>query len=206
MSGFRTTFEYLKGLNIASALGTMLRSRMAIGKGRLNFANTWKPWNSSFLEFTRKKAMSDKKWAKNNRYDEGCWGFPYLKIKKVYWCLGCWFLFFGFMVLCFMVVWFSGCMVLWLYGLMVCWFWGFMVLWCRGFMVLWFQKITKLPFHVSGRYRSHIQDFQDFTERIFIIIRCPPFRKLSTCLIPEILRFIKLICFKSVPGMFLDLF
>ena len=37
----------------------------------------------------------------------------------------------------------------------------------------------KKPFMFSGRYWSHIQDLQDFIRRIFVILRCPSFPKVS---------------------------
>ena len=54
-----------------------------------------------------------------NRYVEGCWGFPYLKIKKK---------FIGFV--CFRV----WLVVFWCYGVVVSRLYGFMVLWCYGFV------------------------------------------------------------------------
>ena len=76
-----------------------------------------------------------------SRYVEGCWEFPYLKIKR----------FLGFLVCCFFVSWFLG--------LSVYWFLGFLVFSCSTFLDFdvslfrslsgfKFQIFTKFPFYV----------------------------------------------------------
>ena len=113
-----------------------------------------------------------------SRYVEECWGFPYLKIKKVAWLWA-----FGF----------------WLLGFKFSKFQGFKNLLC-------FQNVfgTILPnFHFMffDRSCSHIHDFEDLlrgSSSLFGTRLCKfdiwGFR---------VLRFIKIICFKS-SRIFLD--
>ena len=87
----------------------------------------------------------------------------------------------GFMIVwfySFMVLWFHGCMFyclyLWFYGLIVLGFYGYKAVWFYDFMALWFwlygfmvSKFTQnLHVMFSGRYWSHLIDFQDFITRI----------------------------------------
>ena len=119
------------------------------------------------------------------------------------------------MVLCvygFVILWFCGCMVLRFYDFMVSWFRGFMVcgfvvLWLSGFMVYGFMlsKISNFHFMFSGRYRSHIQDFQDFIRRSVGICRRPSFRKLSNKWSSKSLIFIKRMLLRMFQGCFLIL-
>ena len=75
----------------------------------------------------------------------GCWGLPYLKIKKVSWLL-----------------------VLVLAS------------WLQKNMFskdIWYI-LSNVHFMIFDRYEIRIQEFRDFIRPIFIISRCPPFRKM----------------------------
>ena len=75
-----------------------------------------------------------------------------------------------------------GFLVSWCLGFKDSCFLGFLVSWFESFLVSWFQSFKELPnvhFMFSGRYWSHIQDFQDFIWRIVGICWCPPFRKIK---------------------------
>ena len=84
-------------------------------------------------------------------WESVCWGVGFFCFS---WFLG------------FLVSWFLGFLVSWF---LVSWFLLFLVSWFRSFLVPWFQRFKGLPnchFMFSGRYWSHIQDYQDFIRRV----------------------------------------
>ena len=85
--------------------------------------------------------------------------------------------------------------VAWFLGFSVSWFQNFLVSKCLGFEVSWFPSLLvskcqsfndpmlpKFHFMLSGRYWSHLQDFQDFIRQIFIMLWCPSFPKSTNIL------------------------
>ena len=95
-------------------------------------------------------------------------------------------------------------------GFLVSKFLGFKVYWFLGYKVSKFQRFNDpiLPKHhviFFDRYRSHIQDFQDFIRRIVGIFRRPPFRTFASFWISKKSRFANNI-FQMFQGVFLILF
>ena len=93
--------------------------------------------------------------------------------------------------------------LLWIYGFMALWFYGLMALCFLGF-----KNLSNFHFMFSGRYWSHIEDFQDFVRRIFIMFRRPSFAKLSKGGFLKIARFINTLLFERCPyvPIFLNVF
>ncbi len=90
-------------------------------------------------------------------------------------------------------------------GFLFCWFLGFKfhgylaskllgfkVSWFQSFLVSKFEDLPNFHFMFSGRYWSHIQDFQEFVRRIVGICRSPSFPTFSKCSISKSLTFIKI--------------
>ena len=105
-------------------------------------------------------------------YVEGCWGFPYLKIKPVSCLLVSWFLVFRFL--------------------------GFQNI--LYFQMILFYILPNCHFTLFDRYWSHIQYFRDVIRRIFIMFRHPSFRKVSNNLMSKISMYLKAIFSKGVLG------
>ena len=61
-----------------------------------------------------------------------------------------------------------------------------------GFEMFWFQSFEDLPnfqFMISGRYWSHVQDFQNCLRRISMICRCRPLQICVNFGIPQFREF-----------------
>ena len=67
-------------------------------------------------------------------------------------------------------------------------------------------SIQNFNFMFFDWYWSHIQDFQDFIQRIVGMFRRPSVRKLTKFGISKIVRFIKMTRLTNVPGICRDLF
>ena len=87
-------------------------------------------------------------------------------------------------------VWFLGCRCLasclLVFGFLVYWFIGLLV---SCFRSSWHLQIVHFMF--LDRYRSHIQDFRNFINRIFGFVGCPIFPTSTNFRVSPILRFRK---------------